>query len=220
MPDLTEYLEKFPYYRHLNETQKKLLKQNAVIRKYAKGSMLYGSGDACLGMIYIIEGRIRTHILSEEGREVTLFKMESGEMCVLSASCIISQIDFDTYMTAESECTLLIVNTEIFGRLAEENIYVKCFQYETATDKFSSVMWSLQQILFSGFDRRLASFLVTEYDRTGNSEIKMTHEQIAQQVSSAREVVARMLKRFASDGLVRLKRGSICLEDINALRKL
>ncbi len=220
MPEISEYLIKLPFYKYLNSSEKELLLQHAVIRKYEKGSMLYGSGQACLGMVYIIDGQIRTYILSEEGREVTLFKMESGDVCVLSASCIISQIDFDTFMTAESDCRLLIINTEIFGKLAEQNIYVRCFQYETATDRFSSVMWSMQQILFSGFDRRLATFLLSEYERTGSREIKMTHEQIAQQVSSAREVVARMLKRFASDGLVKLKRGSVYLDDIKGLRRL
>ena len=220
MPEISKYLIKLPFYKYLNSSEKELLLQYAVIRKYEKGSMLYGSGQACLGMVYIIDGQIRTYILSEEGREVTLFKMESGDVCVLSASCIISQIDFDTFMTAESDCRLLIINTEIFGKLAEQNIYVRCFQYETATDRFSSVMWSMQQILFSGFDRRLATFLLSEYERTGSREIKMTHEQIAQQVSSAREVVARMLKRFASDGLVKLKRGSVYLDDIKGLRRL
>ena len=78
----------------------------------------------------------------------------------------------------------------------------------------------MQQILFERFDRRLAGFLLEEYARTGSREILMTHEQIAAQVSSAREVVARTLKRFSADGLVEMKRGKLLLKDPNALKKL
>ena len=104
--------------------------------------------------------------------------------------------------------------------LAQQNIYARCFLYELATARFSAVMWSMQQVLFARFDRRLATFLLNEYERTGNAEIRMTHEQIAQHVSSAREVVARMLKRFASDGLVEMRRGAIRLSDPDGLRRL
>lgn len=92
--------------------------------------------------------------------------------------------------------------------------------YELATERFSSVMWVMQQILFYGFDRRLATFLLNEYRRTGATSIRMTQEQIAQNVNSAREVVARMLKQFASDGLIENRRGVIVLKDIGGLENL
>ena len=99
-------------------------------------------------------------------------------------------------------------------------VYVRCFLYELATKRFSDVMWAMQQIMFKGLDQRLAEFLFAEAERTGSDTIRMTHEQIAQHISSAREAVARMLKSFSEDGLVELKRGAITLRDKNRLNRL
>ena len=160
------------------------------------------------------------YLLSPEGREVTLYRLGVGDCCVLTASCVMSQISFETNMAAEQDSEVLIVPVHTFGRFTEENIHVRCFMYELAIRRFSSVMFSLQQILFARFDRRLASFLLEEAERTGSREIRLTHEEIARQVSSAREVVARMLKRFASDGWVSLRRGMIYLEQPEELKKI
>jgi len=108
----------------------------------------------------------------------------------------------------------------IVAALREQNLPVRCFLYELATQRFSDVMWAMQQILFKSLDRRLATFLLAEAGRTGSSTIRMTHEQIAQHISSAREAVARMLKSFSEDGLVALKRGEIVLRDVDGLMKL
>ena len=139
---------------------------------------------------------------------------------MLSASCIMHEITFDSQIVAQSEVSILVVPASAFNKLCEENIYVKCFLYELTTKRFSDVMFSFQQILFKGFDRRLASFLISEYDRTGSATITMTHEEIAKHTSSAREVVARMLKSFSADGLIESKRGLIKLMDIESLRLL
>ena len=151
---------------------------------------------------------------------MTLYRLGAGDCCVLSASCVISQITFETLMAAEQDTELLIVASGAFGELTKQNINVRCFMYEQAISRFSDVMWAMQNVLFRRFDQRLAAFLLEEYKRTSSREIKMTHEQIAQNTSSAREVVARMLKRFASDGLVEMRRGTIRLADVDGLKKL
>jgi CRP/FNR family transcriptional regulator len=220
MNDIKSLLPKLPYWDQLNVQQKDYISDNTTVRHYKKGSVLHSDGDSCLGMLYIIKGQIRIYLLSEEGREVTLLRLETGDPCVLSASCVISQITFDVQMVVEQDCDLLVVNSAAFRHLTNENLYVKCFMYELTAERFSTVMWAMQQILFAKFDRRLAAFLLKEYDKTGDCEIRMTHEQIAVQVSSAREVVARMLKRFAADGLVELKRGAILLKDVEQLRAI
>lgn len=215
-----DYPKLIPFWSKLSENEKSLVLRSTVIRSYAKGTDIYGFRESCLGMIYIINGSIRVYILSDEGREITLFRYESGETCVLSSSCVIDQITFDTHMEAESDCTLMILNSGAFRKLTDQNIFVRCYMYETLSERFSSVMWTMQQILFERFDSRLASFLISEYERTGSVEIRMTHEQIAQYVNSAREVVARMMKRFSSDGLVELKRGTVILKNTAELKKL
>lgn len=209
-----------PYWGRLESGQKDTIAAHAVIRRYAKGEIVHGYGNACLGTVQVLRGSLRVYLLSEDGREITLFRLETGDPCVLSAACVMRQITFDTYMVAESECELFVVGAAAFDRVAEENIYVKCFMYEVAAERFSAVMRAMQQILFSRLDRRLASFLWEAYEKTGSTRINMTQGYIAVQISSAREVVARTLKRFEEEGLVRLGRGKIVLLDPEGLKEI
>lgn len=213
-------LERLPFWKLLTDSEKELVRQNAVIRLYKKDTRVYSSERECLGMLFVMQGEMRTYLLSEEGREVTLFRIYPNDLCVLSASCVISQISFDTQMSAQKDTEALIIPPNIVLFLKEKNLSVRCFLYELATKRFSDVMWAMQQILFKRLDQRLALFLLQESQRLGTDTIHMTHEQIAQQISSAREAVARMLKQFSEDGLVELKRGAIRLLDQKGLKAL
>lgn len=213
-------LERLPFWKLLTDSEKELVQQNAVIRLYKKGTRVYSSERECLGMLFVMQGEVRTYLLSEEGREVTLFRIYPNDLCVLSASCVISQISFDTQMSAQKDTEALMIPPNIVLLLKEKNLSVRCFLYELATKRFSDVMWAMQQILFKRLDQRLALFLMQESQRLGTDTIHMTHEQIAQQISSAREAVARMLKQFSEDGLVELKRGAIRLLDQKGLKAL
>lgn len=213
-------LERLPFWKLLTDSEKELVRQNAVIRLYKKGTRVYSSERECLGMLFVMQGEMRTYLLSEEGREVTLFRIYPNDLCVLSASCVISQISFDTQMSAQKDTEALMIPPNIVLLLKEKNLTVRCFLYELATKRFSDVMWAMQQILFKRLDQRLALFLMQESQRLGTDTIHMTHEQIAQQISSAREAVARMLKQFSEDGLVELKRGAIRLLDQKGLKAL
>ena len=218
--DMTSALNQLPFWLSLTEQEKELLRQSAVIHRYEKGSFVHNSSQDCLGLLAVLSGEIRTYLLSDEGREITLFRLYPNDLCVLSASCVISQISFDTQMTAGQDTEVLVIPAGTIAMLKEQNLSVRCFLYELATKRFSDVMWAMQQILFKRLDQRLAIFLIEEYARTGSATIRMTHEQIAQHISSAREAVARMLKQFTEDGLVELKRGAILLVDIEGIRQL
>lgn len=220
MDEAAKYTDKLPFWDMLDGEQKDFVRSSARIMSFEKNSLVHSGTNACLGMIYILKGGIRAYLLSEEGREITLFRAGEDEICVFSASCVISQITFDTEITAVDDCEFLVLGSGAFDRLTKENINARCFIYELLIKRFSSVMWTMQQLLFLRFDRRLAAFLIEEYDRTGNPEIRMTHEQIARHVSSAREVVARMAASFAADGLIETGRGVIKILDAQRLRKL
>jgi len=213
-------LNQLPFWKYLTECEKEILQQSAVIRSYEKKALIHSCDQECLGMLFLRTGEIRTSLLSDEGREITLFRLYPDDFCVLSASCVISQISFDTQMTAEQDTEVLIIPANIVATLKEKNLSVRCFLYELALERFSDVMWAMQQILFKRLDQRLASFLVEECERTGSDMVRMTHEQIALHISSAREAVARMLKQFTEDGLVELKRGVIRITDMDGLKNL
>ena len=213
-------LTQLPFWSFLTEHEKDMIRRSSATRHYGKGSFVHNSDKECLGMLFVLSGELRTYLLSEEGREVTLFRLYPGELCVLSASCVISQITFDTQLSAGADTEVLVIPANIVDALAAQNLHLRCFLYELATKRFSDVMWAMQQILFKGLDRRLAEFLLAEAARTGSDTIRMTHTQIAQHINSAREAVARMLKSFSEDGLVELKRGAITLRDTDGLHRL
>lgn len=220
MSQLSETITVLPFWKDLSEEEKRYVTENAVLRTYPKGTYLQSCGESCLGMIHVISGSIRALMISEEGREITLYHLNPGDSCVLSASCVLNQLSFETQMVATEDLTLLVVNAGAYGRLLEKNLAVRCFTYELAYARFSTVIWVLQQIIFNRFDRRLAQFFIAEYEKTGTAEIRMTQEEIAREVNTAREVVARMLKQFTADGLIEVKRGAIELKDLDALRDL
>lgn len=211
---------KLPFWSKLSEKEKTVARCGLTQHSYEKGVYILGFSDACLGMVYIRKGSIRVYITSEEGREVTLFHISEGECCVFSSACAIGGITLDVQMIAESEVELSAVHAGTVAKLMESNIHFKCFIYELAAARYSTVVWVMQQILFAHFDERMARFLLSVYEKTGDKTIRMTQEAMAQEVNSAREVVARMLRQFAFDGWIELKRGAVVLKDMDALKNL
>ena len=138
----------------------------------------------------------------------------------MSASCILKSITFDVCIEAESDCRVIQLASSALSLLSSDNIYVECFIYKLAAERFSDVMWTMQDILFTSFDKRLAAFLLDETAKNHSDSLKMTHEQIAKYMGSAREVVSRMLKYFANEGYVTLSRGGIRIDDKESLTAL
>lgn len=214
---LSAHLE---FWDRLSEEQKELLRQNTVKVTYPKGYNLYNTVDECLGVLLIQRGNLRVYLLSEDGREVTLYWHGAGEECVLSASCILNNASFDMHIDAESETTALLIPSCTFARLKEQNIYAENFLYRQSAERFPDVIWAMEQVLFMSLDKRLAIFLVDEMARTHTEKLHVTQEQIARYIGSAREVVSRTLKTFQADGLIEQSRGSIHVLDKKRLMEL
>ena len=216
-----QWLERvLPFWNDLEAGDRELVLSSAQYLHYPHGTLIHGGASDCIGLILIQSGTLRTYILSEEGRDITLFRLYQNDLCILSASCIIKQITFDVHIEAESDCDVLVIGAATMAALSEKNIHVENFSYKLTTDRFSEVMWALQQILFLGFDKRLAVFLIDETAKNGSNLLQITHEQIAKYTGSAREVVTRMLKRFQEEGLVHLARGMVEVLDKARLRAL
>lgn len=218
--DIDILTQSLSFWDKLTDSQKNLLISSANVSHFKKGNSIHCGDSDCIGVLIIKYGTIRTYILSDEGREVTLFRLDNGDVCILSASCILNTITFDVYVDAETDCDIIQISSSVFSKLSTENIHAELFSYKLATERFSDVMWAMQQILFMSFDKRLASFLVDEITRNDNTTVNMTHEQIAKYMGSAREVVSRMLKYFDREGLVSLSRGGIKVLDKDRLRSL
>lgn len=209
-----------PFWDRLSAPEAELLLGHTKPVTYEPGENVHSSANDCVGVLLIKSGELRTYILSEEGKEVTLFRLGDGDACVLSASCLIHSITFDIFIDAVQKTELFLIDVQAFSKLLENNVYVENFALRITAERFSEVMWAMEQILFMSFDRRLAIFLLDETAKTGVDNITMTHEQIARYVGSAREVVSRMLKYFAKEGIVAVHRGGVEITDKQKLRKL
>lgn len=219
--DMKELFERiFPFWDKLTEAQKEIFGRNTHLVTYGKGENIHGGSGECTGGILVKSGCIRVYILSEEGKEITLYRLYPGEICMLSASCVLQTITFDVMVDAEKESECYIINGKTFADITKNNIYAENFALNLVTSRFSDVMWVMQQILFMSFDKRLAIFLYDEMIKTGDEKIRLTQEQIAKYVGSAREVVSRMLKYFASEGIVSYSRGGVVILDKKKLRDL
>jgi len=211
----------FSFWNKLTPQQKSQILGNSINANYKRGENIHRGDNDCVGVLLIKSGELRTYILSEDGRDITLYRLGSGDVCILSgASCILKNITFDVHIDAEKNSELISINSAVFQQICNENIYAENFSYKSTIDRFSDVMWAMQQILFLSFDKRLTNFLLAEISRTGSSTIVMTHEQIAKYIGSAREVVSRMLKYFEKDGFVKLSRGKIEVIDVVHLKEV
>lgn len=213
-------LETFPFWDKLQKKDQEDILADSYVRKYEKGNIIHTKEGECLGIIQVLDGYVRTYMVSDEGKEITLYDISKGEVDVLSASCVLHQITFDTQLVAREDTTILVIPVTVLSRLKEENPYVRSYIYEVLADRFSDVMWTMQQILFLKMDQRLATYLLDESSRTGTNVLHVTHEEIAQEINSAREVVARMMKQFQKDGLIESRRGEIEIKEKTKLRNL
>ena len=159
-------------------------------------------------------------LLSDDGRDVTLYRLFGGEICILSASCVMDSVNFDLYIDAEEDTEAYCISAGVFRSLMQQNVEVRCFAYQMTAERFSDTMWTMQQILFMSADRRLAIFLADELAKTGGDDVRLTQDQMAKYMGSAREVVSRLLKYFAGEGIVKLYRGGVEVLDKERLNRI
>lgn len=213
------YKEIFPFWNEIPEADRDYLCQNSYEITYPKGKNIH-DGNECYGVILVRSGSLRLYMMSDEGKDITLYRLYQGDLCMLSASCVLEAITFDVFVDAEEDSECYVISGSAFAALSERNPDIKIFALETAVSRFSDVMWVMQQILFMSMDKRLAVFLLDESARIGSDTIVLTHGQIARYMGSAREVVSRMLKYFASEGIVDVSRKGIKILDKKRLREL
>ena len=194
--ELTELFKKtFPFWDSMSDNDKATFMRSSYQVNFKAGTNIH-DGNECTGVILIKSGSLRLYLLSDEGKEITLYRLFPGDMCMLSASCVLDSITFDVFVDSEENSECVVVGGCAYEDLSRRMPEAKIFALESATQSFSDIMWVMQQILFMSMDKRLAIFLLDEVSKTGSDTIKLTHEQIAKYIGSAREVVSRMLKYF------------------------
>ena len=214
------FAEYFPIYHKLSKVDQELLSNAAYKRTAPAGTLLHNGSDMCLGLLVIRSGQLRAYITSDEGREITMYRLFDRDICLLTASCVMNNIQFDITITAEKESEFWIIPPNVYKDLTERSAVVANYTNQVMAAHFTDVMWLMEQIMWKSFDKRLAKFLLEESNLEGTGELKITHEKIANHLGTAREVVTRMLRYFQSEGMVKLTRGGIEILDEDKLAQL
>lgn len=215
-----DFQDYFPVWNRLTAAQQNQLLSGLTSRKAKKGTILHNGSADCTGLLLIKTGQLRAYILSDEGREITIYRLFDRDMCLFSASCILNSIQFEITITAEKDTEFWLIPSELYKNLLTESAPLANYTNELMAARFSDVMWLIEQVLWKSLDKRLADFLLEEAAIEDSNELKITHEIIANHLGSHREVITRMLRYFQSDGIVKLSRGKITLLNPERLEEL
>ncbi|MGI6432309.1 MAG: Crp/Fnr family transcriptional regulator [Sphaerochaetaceae bacterium] len=212
--------ENFPFWKTLSEQGKQTLLNGTISFTHPPGAIVHEDRNKCTGLLMLISGQLRIYIVNEQGKQITLYRLFDRDVCVLSASCLIRNITFDVHVSSEKTSYMLRIATDAYQSAGKNNPQLLDFTNQLVSSRFSDVMWVVEQVVFMKFDQRLALHLLERSAIEQSDTFKATHEAIARDLGSAREVVTRMLSRFAEENLVSLSRGGITLVDRRRLTEL
>lgn len=210
----------FPMWNELTASQQQEFSDRAVYREIKKGTVVHNGKEECSGILLLKSGQLRAYIMSDEGREVTLYRLFELDVCVFSAPCIMPGVQFDMTIAAEKDTAMWIIPPDVYRGVLKESAALANYTNEIMTSRLSEIIWLLEKIMWKSVDKRVADFLIEEAVLEGTKMLKITHENIANHLGTAREVVTRMLRYFQNEGLVRLTRGTIELVDEKGLERL
>ena len=215
-----EFAEYLPVWNKLTPQQQERIAGVIEYRKVKAGTVIHDSSAECLGLIMVRSGQLRAYILSEDGREITLSRLFEYDVSLLSASCVMPDMQFNVMIEVEKDSEFWSIPACLFKNLIDESLAVSNYSTSLLSGNFSELMWLMEQIMWKSMDKRLAAFLLEEARLEESGLLKITHEKIANHMGTAREVVTRMLRYFQNEGMVKLTRGTIQLTDEEALQKL
>lgn len=214
---LSEY---FPIFHKLTKQEQEQMLHLATLRKVSRGALIHNGDADCMGLLLVRSGQLRAFLTSDEGREITIYRLFERDICLFSASCMMNSIQFEITITAEKDTEFWIIPPEFYKSLMEKSLVIANYTNEIMSTRFTDVMWLIEQVMWKSFDKRLAHFLIEESAIENSTLLKTTHEIIASHLGSAREVVTRMLKYFQNEGMVKLTRGTIEIIDMDKLEEL
>ena len=215
-----EFSEYLPIWDKLTKEQQERIAGVVEHRKVKKGTVIHDSSAQCLGLVMVRSGQLRAYILSEDGREITISRLFEYDVTLLSASCVMPDMQFNVMIEVEKDSEFWSIPACLFKNLADESLAVSNYSRSLLSSNFSELMWLMEQIMWKSMDKRLAAFLIEEARLEESDMLQITHEKIANHMGTAREVVTRMLRYFQNEGMVKLTRGTIEILDHKKLELL
>ncbi|MCI7474710.1 MAG: Crp/Fnr family transcriptional regulator [Clostridiales bacterium] len=210
----------FPVWDQLQTHQQRQLLDSLAFQAVKRGTIVRGGSTDCTGLLLIRTGQLRAFVYSEEGREITIYRLFDGDMCLFCAPCVISSIQFDVTIQAEKDTEFWSIPSGVYQQLMTESAAVANYTNELMARRFSEFMNRMEQFMWKRMDKRVAAFLLQEASIEGTCELRITHETIANHLGSHREVITRTLRHFQSAGTVKLSRGVVTILDMEKLKAL
>jgi CRP/FNR family transcriptional regulator len=187
------------------------LLSSSVYKKIDEGTFLYSEGDSCPGIGFFLSGEVRVFKVAESGREVTLYEIFPGQTCILNAASILSNRQYPANAVSVTEGALLFMKDVTFRRFMAEYEEMRAFIFSHFSERLGTMIELIEDIVFGKMDKRLVSFLI---EKAENNVVNSTHQQIANELGSSREVISRILKDMEKKGRVMLSRNMIRVDDL------
>ncbi len=186
-------------------------RQKAFFAKIPTGGDVFVEGDLVDSIALLVSGVVRVYKIGETGREITLYRFGNGESCILTANAILSQKTFPAVATVEQEAEAVMIPAESFREWVRRYDLWREFVFDLLSERLSSVMVIVEEVAFRRMDARLSDFLLKRSQMSDS--IHITHQEIAAELGSSREVVSRLLEDFSSEGSISVSRGTITILD-------
>lgn len=208
----------FPALTGLDAASRREVEAGARTITVRRSSVIFGPGKAAENLLLVLEGTVRVQQVSEGGREIVLYRVESGESCVLTTACLLAQDTYSAEGIAETDVTAIAIPRGLFDTLIARSPDFRRFVFSAYAERITDLFLTIEDIAFQRMDIRLAARLIRLADE--HQIVKATHQQLAAELGSAREVVSRLLQEFQRRNWVAQTRGTIELRDAAALRSL
>lgn len=215
-----DFTDCLPVWDQLTAEQQERIRGVIQLHRVPRGQRIHDSSAECLGLILVRSGQLRAYILSEDGREVTVGRLFPYDTTLLSASCVMPDLQFPVMIEAEKDSEFWSIPACLFRNLVEQSLPVSNYARNLVSSNLSEVMWLMEQVMWKSMDKRLSAFLLEESRLENTVDLPITHEKIAAHLGTAREVVTRMLRYFQSEGMIRLSRGHVHITDPEKLQTL
>lgn len=209
-------------FKGFTEKEIEMIENGAYLQSVDAGVTLHSSGSSCSSVYFVVKGRIRLYRTLPNGKEITLYRIRENEMCLFSMSCILDHMPLDAIAYVEKPTELLVFPEDVIMTLMDQNKEFRNFLFRRVLKSLSEVMYLVEELTFQNMNQRLARYLImqSQENKKYPMKIKNTHEEIALELGTAREVISRLLKEFEMESIVTLSRGMIYIKNEKMLKKL
>jgi len=210
-PEILEELRSaYPFLRALTESEIDSIRQYSILKTLPAGETVFLKGDTCSFFAFILSGRVRVFKTGETGREITLYRFEKGESCILTASCIMSKNTFPAEAEVEEEIQTVLVPHELLREFVKQYDPWRRYFFDLLSSRLSEVMEIVEEVAFRKMDSRIAEYIISN---SAEGVLNATHLEIASELGTSREVVSRILKDLEKEKLIILDRGKILINN-------